>query len=891
MSTFQSKGVTALERGEAGAVMIDDRKRTRLKIFFGFAPGVGKTYAMLESARQLKTQGLDVVVGIIDTHGRSEADSLLEGLELLPRKHLEQRGQPMEEFDLERALTRKPAVLLLDELAHTNLDGSRHLRRWQDVLELLDAGIEVHTTLNVQHLESLNDVVAQITHVQVRETVPDALLDRADSLELVDLPPEELLKRLAEGKVRVPEQARLASEDFFRRGNLLALRELALRRTAERVDDEVQAYRKLHEVQATWPAGERILVCVGPAPASARLVRAGRRMAAGLRAPWYAACVTNPVGSMSRADQQRLESHLELASTLGGEVVRLSGPVIAEELLSWARSHNVTRILLGKPTHTWWRDRLRGSLLDAVVRRSADIDVLAISGDDDAPVPRGRGPLTTPSPWWHWLASAGVVAITCAVAFTLRRLMELPDPEMLFLLGIMLTAAAFGRGPSLLASALSVAAYDFFFVPPSFTFAVNDTRYVLTFAMMFGIGVLISALTSRLRQQEQAARQRESDTRALFTLTRDLAQASAAQTLAEALCRHVADATGGTAVVLLPEEGRLAPIAARPVLTSLAPDDLRVAQWVQQHQREAGLGTDTLGGARVLVLPLGKGIGVLAWIPRDGDVDPTRRPVLDAFARQAGLALERFEFSEQARTAVLKARTEELRSTLLSTVSHDLRSPLAVVTGAAQTLRDDRGLDPAAQAQLLDTICEEAERLERMVRNLLDMTRVQAGALRVKKEWVPVDELIGSARARLGKVLMGREVSVQAEPEVPFLQVDPVLFEQVLFNLLDNAAKYTPPGSPLEVKVSRGAIGARVAVLDRGPGVRREETERLFDKFFRGAQQGVAGVGLGLAICRGIVAAHGGLIQAEERSGGGASFVIDLPIDGKPPPVPSEGAP
>jgi two-component system sensor histidine kinase KdpD len=870
--------------------MADDRKRTRLKVFFGFAPGVGKTYAMLESARRLDAQGIDVVVGIIETHGRSETASLVEGLEVMPRKVLEYRGRKMEEFDLERALARKPAVLLLDELAHTNVAGSRHTRRWQDVLELLDAGIEVHTTLNVQHVESLNDVVAQITHVQVRETVPDALLDRADSIELVDLPPEELLKRLSEGKVYLPEQAQRASEHFFRHGNLLALRELALRRTAERVDDEVLAYRKLHEIQTTWPAGERILVCVGAAPASARLVRAARRMAAGLRAPWYAVWVANPVTAMSRADQQRLESHLELVESLGGEVVRLSGTAVADELLSWARAHNVTRIVLGKPTHTWWRDRLRGSLLDAVVRGSGDIDVLAISGDEAEPTRPAEGAPEPSHPWWQWVASTLIVAATGGLTFVLHRALQIPDPEVLFFLAIMVIAAAFGRGPSLLASALSVAAYDFFFVPPYFTFSVADTRYLLTFLMMFGVGVLISALASRLRQQEQAARQREADTRALFTLTRDLAQAPTVEALASSLCQHIVGASGGAAALLLPRQNVLAPFGVWPLGTALDANDLGVVQWAHEHQREAGLGTETLAGAHLVAVPVGRGSGVLAWTPLSGVADPARRALLDAFVRQAGLAIDRFQFSEAAKVAVLKARTEELRSSLLSTVSHDLRTPLAVVTGAAQTLRDDASIDPATQAQLLDTICDEADRLERMVRNLLDMTRVQSGALSVKKEWVPVDELIGSARARLGKALVGRELTVRTAPEVPFLQVDPLLFEQVLFNLLDNATKYTPAGSSLELAVSPLEKGARIAVSDRGPGVRSEEAERLFDKFVRGPQQGVAGAGLGLAICRGIVEAHGGHIHAEERNGGGASFIIELPIEGEPPVVPEEGA-
>ncbi len=870
-------------------VTADERKRTRLKLFFGFAPGVGKTFAMLESARRLAAQGVDVVVGLVETHGRQETASLLEGLEVLPRKKLEYRGRQLEEFDLERALTRKPRVLLLDELAHTNVEGSRHARRWQDVLELLDAGIEVHTTLNVQHVESLNDVVAQITHVQVRETVPDALLDRADGIELVDLPPEELLKRLAEGKVYLPEQARQASEHFFRHGNLLALRELALRRTAERVDNEVQAYRKLHEIQTTWPAGERILVCIGPAPASARLVRATRRMAAGLRAPWYAACVVNPVAPLGRDDQQRLESHLELVESLGGEVVRLTGPVIADEVLAWARAHNITRILLGKPTHTWWRDRLKGSLLDSVVRGSGDIDVLVLSGDDETPKPRAEPLIVARAPWWSWLGSVGLVALTTALGFGIHRAFDIPDPEMLFLLVIMVTAAMFGRGPSLLAAALSVAAYNFFFVPPYFTFAVTDTRYVLTFAMMFGVGAVISTLGSRLRAQELAARLRESDTRALFTLTRDLAQAPTIDALAETLSRHAADAGGGAVVVLVARQGALVPLAAWPAHSALDTNDLGVAQWALEHQREAGLGTQTLAGARVLAIPVGHGSAVLAWFPRAGALDVARRALIDAFVRQAALALERFEFSEAAKAAALKARTEELRSSLLSTVSHDLRTPLAVVTGAATTLRDDQQLDAATRTQLLETICDEAERLERLVRNLLDMTRVQAGALTVKKEWMPVDELIGSARARLTRLLEGRPFRIDASPDVPFLQVDPVLFEQVLFNLLDNAAKYTPAGSPIDLEIAPAPGGTRISVSDRGPGVRPEEAERLFDKFFRGAPQGVAGAGLGLAICRGIVEAHGGRIRAEARAGGGASFVIELPTEGRPPEVPPEG--
>lgn len=870
-------------------VTADERRRTPLKVFFGFAPGVGKTFAMLESARRLKAQGVDVVVGIVETHGRSDTAALLDGLEVLPRRSLDHRGKAVTEFDLERALARRPKVLLLDELAHANVEGSRHARRWQDVLELLDAGIEVHTTLNVQHVESLNDVVAQITRVQVRETVPDALLERADAIELVDLPPDELLKRLADGKVYLPEQAQRASEHFFRRGNLLALRELALRRTAERVDKDVQAYRALHEIQTTWPAGERVLVCVGPAPASARLIRAARRIAAGLRAPWFAACVTSPVRPLNQQDTRTLEANLSLAESLGGELVRLDGTSVAEELLNWARVHNVTRIVLGKPTHTWWRDRVRGSLLDALVRGSGDIDVLVISGDDDTRERRESAVAPSATSWWSWLAATALVFVTAGIAFVLQRTFSIPDPEMLFLAAIMIAAAAFGRGPAVLAASLSVAAYNFFFVPPFFTFAVTDTRYVLTFALMFGVGVVISALAGRLRAQEFAARSRESDTRALLSLTRDLGPASSAEDIAALLTRHVVEVRGGSAVVLLPRDGALDAAAAFPLTTTLDTNELGVAAWTHEHQREAGLGTGTLAGSTVRAIHIGNGSGVLVWRPAVPLADDARRSLIDAFARQAGLALDRLRFSEAARVAELKARTEELRSSLLSTVSHDLRTPLAVVTGAATTLRDDTALDADTRQQLLDTICDEAERLERLVRNLLDMTRVQAGALTVKKEWVPVDELIGSARTRLATPLEGRAVTVETH-DVEFLQVDPVLFEQVLLNLLDNAAKYTPAGSPLDVEVTRSGNGVRLAINDRGPGVSAEEAVRLFDKFFRGSQRAVPGAGLGLAIVRGIVEAHGGRIHVEPRLGGGARFVIDLPLDGTPPEVPEEPA-
>jgi two-component system sensor histidine kinase KdpD len=870
-------------------VQAEERTRARLKVFFGFAPGVGKTFSMLEAARRLQAQGVDVVVGLIEAHGRAETAALVDGLEVLPRRTLHYRGRLLEEFDLERALSRRPTVLLLDELAHTNVAGSRHARRWQDVLELLDAGIEVHTTLNVQHVESLNDVVEQITHVQVRETVPDSILERADEIELVDLPPEELLKRLAEGKVYLPEQARHASEHFFRRGNLLALRELALRRTAERVDADVLAYRQQHEIEATWPSSERIVVCVGPAPASARLVRASRRLAAGLRAPWHAVWVENPVRPLGKLDQERLDSHLKLTAALGGEVVRLSGTGVSQAVLDWARAHNVTRIILGKPTHSRLKDRLRGSLLDEIVRGSGDIDVQVISGDPESPGSRSEAAPAARSPWAFYGLSILAVAFTTGLGVPAHRFLHLPDPEMLYLVTIMAVAAAFGRGPALLASALSVGAYDFFFVPPYLTFAVHDTRFVLTFAVMFGVGVAISALASRLRGQELDAREREQEARALFSLTRALAEGATVDELARVTVRHCAEVMGlGTVVVLLPREGRLEPRASWPTGASLPPHDVGVAEWVLEHDREAGLGTDTLSGAGAFCVPLGAGLGVVAFSGRDVPLE--QRSLLQGFTRQAAVAFERLRLAEEARSAALRARTEEMRSALLSTVSHDLRTPLAVVTGAATTLRDDASIDPATRGSLVETICDEAERLERIVRNLLDMTRVQAGALQVKREWVPLEEIIGSARARLARQLGTRPLVVSLPPTMTLVAVDPLLFEQVLLNLLDNALKYTPAGSPIDLLVREVDGGLELEVADRGAGIDPTEGERVFEKFYRGARSGGSGAGLGLAVSRGIVEAHGGRIAAYNRAGGGARFVVSLPVAEAPPQVPPEEA-
>lgn len=865
--------------------------RAKLRIFFGFAPGVGKTYAMLESAQRLAAQGIDLVVGAVETHGRKETETLVQGLEILPRKRFPYRGRELEEFDLDAALARKPAVLLLDELAHTNVPGSRHKKRWQDVLELLEAGIEVHTTLNVQHVESLNDVIAQITHVTVRETVPDSLLERADTIELVDLPPEELLLRLSEGKVYLGEQAARAGQNFFRRGNLLALRELALRRTAERVDADVQTYRAEHGVTDTWPTIDRILVCVGPAPGSARLVRAARRMAAGLRAPWVAAYVEASVAPLPEAARSRLDGHLRLAESLGATIVRLTGPKVSDVVLAYARRHNVTRIVLGKPTHPRIRDLVRGSLLDEVVRGSGDIDVHVISGDENAPepaVPAERAPARPIDPGGY-LSVVAIVAVTSALAFAIGELLPIPDLEMLYFLAVIISAISFGRGPAVLAAALSVAAYNFLFVPPRFTFAIADVRYVLTFAMMFAVSIVVSALAQRVKRQETEALAREERTRALYDLSRDLAGSFGISRIAEVTARHCADAFGGAALVFLPEEATSA-AASWPVGSTLDAKDTGIVKWVLEHGRAAGRGTDTLPGASAICVPIRTGaepLGTIALIT-SAALRPDEQGFLEALGRQAGFALDRTRLAEQARQAALAAKTEELRSSLLSTVSHDLRTPLAAITGAATTLRDDSDLPVAMRLDLLGTICDEAERLERLVSNLLDMTRLESGQVRLKREWVPLEEIVGSALARTESPLTAHAIKTDLAEDLPLISVDPILFEQLLVNLLENAAKYTPPGTEVTIAARSSTEELEVDVLDRGPGIPRGEEERIFERFARGAHPNVSGVGLGLPICRAIARAHDGTLDVVAREGGGAAFRIRIPQPAGRPSTPPE---
>ncbi len=858
--------------------------RGHLKIFFGASAGVGKTYSMLQAAGKLKDEGVDVVVGCAETHGRAETALLLERLEILPRVSVEYRGTILSEFDIDAALARKPQLILVDELAHSNAPGSRHAKRWQDVQELIEAGIDVFSTLNVQHIESLHDVVSQITGVLVQERIPDSLLESAAEFELVDLPPDELIQRLRDGKIYVSERAESALNNFFRKGNLIALRELALRYTAEHVDSEMLRYRHAHQIVEPWPTTERMLVCVSNSPLSIRLVRASKRMAVALKAKWYVAFVETPSYlRLPDSEKARVLQTLRLAEQLGAETLELSGENVSEELVRRAHSNNVTKIVIGKPAQPRWIEVLRGSIVDDIVRKSGMIDVYVITGDADAAAaPWVKKVRSTRRPK-DYLGSSAIVALCTAIAAFMTGHFELSNVIMVYMLGIVIVASQYGRGPAVFASVISVASFDFFFVPPFYTFAVSDTQYLVTFAVMLTIALVISTLTARIRQQAQSARLRESRTASLYLMSRELSSTLNLGDLITIGLRHVAEVFECKVAIYLPNfEGVL---QVRRPLEGL---DAGVAVWAFKNKQPAGLSTSTLPAANALYVPLFGAkavIGVLAIRPSDIDrfLAPEQLHLLETFGNQIAIALERAQLADDNERARLQVKAEQLRNSLLSSVSHDLRTPLATITGAASTIMEgSTSLTVEKCRDMAAEIFHESERLNRLVGNLLDMTKVQSGNLKVRKEWCPIDEIIGAALSYVDDRLSGRQVRILIPSELPLIPVDSILIQQVLVNLLENALKYTPAGSELVLRASVSDQVAQIEVADRGSGIPPAHIEKIFEKFFREEASDRTGVGLGLAICSGIVEAHGGKIWVENRAGGGAVFKFTLPIEGIP---------
>lgn len=866
-------------------------RRGKLKIFLGYAAGVGKTYAMLNAALQRKEEGVDVVIGLIETHQSVETGSLAAGLERLPLQAIDYRGEPLTELDVEAALDRHPALVLVDDLAHSNAPGARHIRRYQDIQELLEAGMDVYTTLNIQHLESLNDVVAQITGAQVRETVPDRVIDEASELELIDLPPDELLSRLQQGRVFVPQKAARTLEKFFRKGNLTALRQMTLRRVAERVDDQMRAYMRASAIPGPWAAAERLLVCLSPNRPGERLIRSAQRLANKFNAEWFAIYIETPSHSvLSPSKHDQINRALQLAEELGArtKIIPASNSTreIAGAILEYAHAHNVTKILLGKPTRPDWFENLRGSLETELSQRSGEIDLYIITDSESAAPAPEKKPLQPHYPLSRYLWGILLTLVTTALGFAIELDISPTNLVMLYLLAVVIAAVYLGRGPAILVSILGVAAFDFFFVPPTMTLSIADTEYLITFIGLFLVGTVISALAVRAREQAEAAQRREADTAVLYALSRDLAAADSLEAVIQAIRMHIIPDFGREVSIYLAEGDALhlyKTDALQPPVSQQT--ELDTARWVSQHGKPAGRGTDTLPAAEASYMPLKTSLrtmGVLSVKPQEPETPLTadQRRLLEAFSNQAAQALERVQLAEQARQMKLLQAAEKLQNALLNSISHDLRTPLVSITGALTTLEQQSDLlDPESRQSLIETAREEADRLNRLVGNLLDMTRLEAGALKVKREPSDLQDVIGASIGQMEERLAGRSLSIKIPDPFPLVALDFVLIVHVLNNLLDNALKYSPPGSALELRAEIINNEAQLSVIDQGMGIPADDLERVFDKFYRVQRsQMITGTGLGLAICKGLIEAHDGRIWAANREGGGTIVTIALPV-------------
>ncbi|MEP6873853.1 MAG: two-component system sensor histidine kinase KdpD [Burkholderiales bacterium] len=878
--------------------------RGKLRIFFGSSAGVGKTYAMLAAGRQLKASGLDVIAGVVETHGRVETAAQLQGLDVLPPAQLSWRGRTLPEFDLDGALKRRPALILVDELAHSNVAGSRHPKRWQDVEELLDAGIAVYTTLNVQHLESLNDVVGGITGIRVHETLPDTFFDRADEVVLVDTPADELIGRLKAGKVYLPAQAERAARNFFRKGNLMALRELALRRTADRVEDDVQAYRVNESIAPVWKTEAALLCCIGPRDGDDHVVRSAARLSQQLAVAWHAVYVETPaLQRLSNAQRERILQTIKLAEELGATTAVLSAQNVPGALVEHARHHNLSKVVMGhNEPRALWRFWQREALGRRLAQLAPEFDLIEVGEgqrSDGTESPRAdRAEAsdnefgTTSRVGYLWAAAA--CGATTLIATPLAPIFDLANIVMVFLLAVVGVAVRFGRGPAVLAAFLNVAAFDFFFVSPRLSFAVSDVQYLLTFAVMLAVGLITGQLTAGLRYQARVATHRETRSRALFEVARDLSSVLMTEQCVEIAERAIGREFRGRAHVFLldMQEHLQMPVSAAHDATL----DLGTAQWALNHGEAAGLGTDTLPGSAWLYLPLKAPMrtrGVLALQPEQPRLllVPEQRQQLETFAVLSAIALERVHYVEVAQHATVQIESERLRNSLLSALSHDLRTPLAALYGLADTLV---GSTPALLPHPLAiarAIGSEARRMNAMVNNLLDMARLQSGTVQLKRDWQPIEEVVGSALQSVGAALVGHHARTELAPGLPLVNIDAVLIERVFGNLLENAAKYTPKGSTVTIAARVVAPDLLVTVSDDGPGLPTGREESLFEKFTRGERESATpGVGLGLAICRAIVEAHGGRIWVEAAAGSapktGACFCFTLPL-GEPPGMPA----
>jgi two-component system, OmpR family, sensor histidine kinase KdpD len=873
----------------------EERRVGKLRIFVGAAPGVGKTYEMLQQAQGRKKDGYDVVAGVVETHGRKETEALLTGLEIIPRRQVQYKGQMLSEMDVDAIIARHPQIVLVDELAHTNVEGSRHPKRYLDVEELMGYGIDVYTTVNIQHIESLNDVVAQITHVRVRETVPDAVFDRADAVELVDLTPDDLIERLKEGKVYVPKQAERALQHFFSPANLTALRELALRRTAERVDEQLLTEMQAHAIKGPWAAGERIVVCVSEDPRCAGLVRYAKRLADRLHGPWTALYIEGRRAvQISEEERDRIADTLRLAESLGGEPVTLPAGYrsIADDVISYAHAQNVTQIIIGKSSRSRWFEMLHGSVVHDLVRRSGNISVHVIAGDQlpGQPIPKKTvrtAEETAALELGPYLFAILAVTLALGAAELVNYWIGVENVDLVFLTAVVGIAVRFGLLPSLFASVVSAFCYNFFFLPPIYTLTITDPHNIAAFALFTLVAIVVSHVAARGRLLAVTAQARVRTVESLYSFSRKLAGTGTLDDVLWATAFQTAMMLKVRVVLLLPDQGILRIKSGYPPEDMLDDADVAAAKWSFDNNRAAGRGSDTLPGAKWLFLPMRTGRGAIGVIGIDTDkpgpwLTPDQRRLLDALADQGALAMERVQLVEDMERVQRTAETERLRAALLTSISHDLKTPLASVLGSAGTLRDlSSKLGDNEKAELLATIIEESERLNRFIANLLDMTKLESGAITPKLAPHDLSEIIGSTLQRTSKILRHHPVRLDLATDVPMVSLDPVLFEQVLFNLLDNAAKYAGPGTTVSIRTWRDPDLVGLQVVDEGEGIPEGDLEQIFDKFYRvqKTDQVRPGTGLGLAISRGFVEAMNGTIVAANRPDRrGAVFTITLPI-------------
>jgi len=879
-------------------------KHGRLKIFLGAAPGVGKTYAMLEAAQRRHKEGTDLVVGILETHGRAETELLLEGLVVLPRKQIVYRDRLFTEMDIDAILKRRPKLAIIDELAHTNVPGSRHVKRYQDVEEILDAGIDVYTTLNIQHLESLNDIIARIARIRVRETVPDSVLDEADEIELIDLPPEDLIERLKQGKVYVKDQATRAMSHFFSRGNLTALRELTMRAAAERVDAEMLHYMKAHAISGPWPTRERVMVCVNESAVGSKLVRGAQRAADRMRSSWIAVHVQTATEEHLKDDaKDRIQETLSLAERLGAEVVVLPGALdVAAELLNYARSRNASRIIVGQPRKRRFGRWFARSVTQKVVEGAKNFEVLVIGTEDEKSqselreqTVRGSFEEHSPREYALSILAVGGAGLAAAIA---EYFIPLEGLSIIFVLPVLVSAIRFGLWPSVVASLLGFSVFKFFFTEPRFTFPISSTQDFFTLVFFLIVAILTGNVAARTREQAEASRQTARRTAKLYDFSRRIAAAASRDDVLWAVVHHVAAALQCRSLVLLPgTDGNLFIAAGYPPEDSLTAAATAASDWAWRHGKPAGWRSDTLPSSEWLFMPLRTATGQVgllgvAFEEADSALSPEQRRLLDAVSDQAAVAIERTNLASSIEEARIMTETEQLRSALLSSISHDLRTPLVSIIGSATSLSTfGDTLSEDNRRELLDTVLEEAERLNRFVQNLLDMTRLGYGALKPKRDWVDLRDVVGTAIERLKSTLTPYTVVTDVKPGLPLLYVDPVLIEQVMVNVLDNAAKYSPAAGSIQIRAFVRDEKAVIQVVDSGPGIPEGEREMIFDMFYRvkAGDNRIAGTGLGLAICRGLMQAHGGTIVALPGDHGrGACLEFTLPIAEPPEPEAAE---